>query len=164
MSKLTISGLSKEKAFEVWAIHSTNGFHNGVCLKMSRFNHSCRPNAQYFWNDDTNTRDLRALRKIKEGKEITVSYIHSMLEPRGGRRSALRISSTFKNQFNEDTVWNKNTTHSECLFATLRCSNEKSIQFCLLEKEDGCWMLSSINIYKCRWQCKCPFPWQWVPS
>ena len=95
MSKLTISRMSKEKAFEVWAIHSTNGFHNGVCLKMSRFNHSCRPNAQYFWNDDTNTRDLRAWRKIKEGEEITVSYIHSMLESREGRRSALRDRYNF---------------------------------------------------------------------
>ena len=50
MSKVTVSRMSKEKPFKVWAIHSTNGFRNGVCIKMSRFNH-------YFWNADTRTRD-----------------------------------------------------------------------------------------------------------
>ena len=50
MSKVTVSRMSKEKAFKVRAIHSTNGFRNGVCIKMSRFNH-------YFWNADTRTRD-----------------------------------------------------------------------------------------------------------
>ena len=94
-SELTVSTMAKEKALEVWAIHSTNGFHNGVCIKMSRFNHSCRPNAQYFWIDDTSTRDLRSLRRIKPGKEITVSYIHSMVETRENRRSDLKDRFNF---------------------------------------------------------------------
>ena len=76
------------------AIKDTNGFHNGVCLKMSRFNHSCRPNAQYFWNVDTNTRDVRALRKIKQGEEITLSYNSTL--SREERRTYL------KDQFNFD--------------------------------------------------------------
>ena len=95
ISELTVSRMSKEKALAVWGIYSTNGFHNGVCIKMSRFNHSCRPNAQYFWNDDTNTRDLRSLRRIKQGEEITVSYIHSMVESREKRRSDLRHRYNF---------------------------------------------------------------------
>jgi hypothetical protein len=70
----TSMGISKDQASEVLQIYCTNSFHNGVCLKMSRFNHSCRSNAQYFWNVDTHTRDIRAMRKIKQGEEITVNY------------------------------------------------------------------------------------------
>merc|ERR1719234_3024648 len=87
--------ISKQNAFEVWGIFETNTFHNGVCLKMSRFNHSCRSNAQYFWNEDTNTRDIRALRKIKEGEEITVNYISALLGPRDERRKILKDKYNF---------------------------------------------------------------------
>ena len=73
MSKVTVSRMSKEKAFKVWAIHSTNGFRNGVCIKMSRFNH-------YFWNADTRTRDY--------GEQSSV------VESREKRRSALRDNLT----------------------------------------------------------------------
>ena len=45
-NQMTIPNISQEKAFKVMAIKDTNGFGNGVCLKMSRFNHSCYPNAQ----------------------------------------------------------------------------------------------------------------------
>ena len=66
--------ISKEKARLVWGIFEANSFHNGVCLAMSRFNHACQSNAQYFWNEDRNTRDIRALKKINKGEEITVNY------------------------------------------------------------------------------------------
>ena len=88
-------GLTKQKAWEVWGRFTTNSFHNGVCLKMSRFNHSCRSNAQYFWNEDTKTRDIRALRKIKEGEEITVNYISALVEPRDKRRRILKDKYNF---------------------------------------------------------------------
>ena len=81
---------NKEETFNVIAIMDTNGFHNGLCLKMSRFNHSCRPNAQYFWNEDTNKRDLRTLRNIKEGEEITVSYSPDLVGLREERRARLK--------------------------------------------------------------------------
>lgn len=87
--------ISKQKAEKVWGILETNTFHNGVCLKMSRFNHSCRSNAQYFWNEDTNTRDIRALRKIKEGEEITVNYNTTLVEPRDERRRILKDKYNF---------------------------------------------------------------------
>jgi hypothetical protein len=73
-SNETTMDISKDQASKVWNIYCTNSFHNGVCLKMSRFNHSCCSNAQYFWNVDTHTRDIRAMRKIKQGEEITVNY------------------------------------------------------------------------------------------
>ena len=93
-----VEDISQEKAFVVMAIMETNGFHNGVCLKMSRFNHSCRPNAQYFWNKDRDTRDVRTLRKIKQGEEITVSYItigRGQLFGREERRSLIKDTYHF---------------------------------------------------------------------
>ena len=91
---MTFPNITSNKAFEVWAIYTTNFFHNGVCIKMSRFNHCCRPNATYFWNFDTNTRDLRTLRKIKELEEITLTYIDTT-ETREGRQSLLKDRYNF---------------------------------------------------------------------
>ena len=51
-------------ALKVIQITETNRFHNGVCLEMSRFNHSCVSNAEYFWNEDRNTRDVRAIKYV----------------------------------------------------------------------------------------------------
>ena len=93
--QMTFPNISQEKALKVMAIVGTNGFHNGVCLKMSRFNHSCRPNAQYFWNVDTNTRDVRALRKIKRGEEITLCYFPTMIGSREERQTQLKDSFNF---------------------------------------------------------------------
>ena len=90
--------VSSEEALKVMNIMDTNGFHNGVCLKMSRFNHSCQPNAQYFWNEDTNTRDVRALRDINQGEEITCSYspdIAGSIGSRKERRARLKEDFNF---------------------------------------------------------------------
>ena len=51
-------------ALKVIQITETNRFHNGVFLEMSRFNHSCVSNAEYFWNEDRNTRDVRAIKYV----------------------------------------------------------------------------------------------------
>ena len=48
----SISEVSRETALQVWQIWLTNAYDNGVFLKLSRFNHSCRPNTEYFWNTD----------------------------------------------------------------------------------------------------------------
>ena len=88
--------ISKEKAHLVWGIFEANSFHNGVCLAMSRFNHACQSNAQYFWNEDTNTRDIRALRKINKGEEITVNYeAPSWLKPTEERQRELKNKYNF---------------------------------------------------------------------
>ena len=48
----SISEVSRETALQVWQVWLTNAYDNGVFLKLSRFNHSCRPNTEYFWNTD----------------------------------------------------------------------------------------------------------------
>jgi hypothetical protein len=54
----------KGDALKIIQITETNRFHNGVCLEMSRFNHSCVSNAEYFWNEDANARDVRAIKYV----------------------------------------------------------------------------------------------------
>jgi len=79
---MDLKNIDLETAKRVFQIHDTNAFHNGVCLRMSRFNHSCSSNAEYFWNTDEQVRDLRAIRNIEAGDEITVSYIGTeILDP-----------------------------------------------------------------------------------
>ena len=94
--QMTFPAISVEKAVKVWTIFRTNAFHNGVCLDMSRFNHSCHPNAQHFWNDDAKTRDLRALRGIEDGEELTVSYSNGLdLISRKERRARMKEAFNF---------------------------------------------------------------------
>lgn len=53
---------SESVALEVIQVTETNTFNNGVCLELSRFNHSCVSNAEHCWNEDVKTRDVRAIR------------------------------------------------------------------------------------------------------
>ena len=78
-------------AAEVWGIFNTNCFEAGVYNNLSRVNHSCDPNAEFVWNNEKNTQDLRysvpfvqttyrqllfrATKKIKAGQEITATYL-----------------------------------------------------------------------------------------
>ena len=90
---MTFPNISLHWAFEVWGIYKTNTFTDGVYLRMSRFNHSCQPNAEIFANQDANdATDVRALRNIKEGEEITICYTDSdkSLWSREERRAELK--------------------------------------------------------------------------
>ena len=90
MKRLQLKDITQETATKVWQILETNSFHNGVCLRMSRFNHSCRANAEYFWNHDTGTRDVRAVRKIARKEEICLNYRKLGTLTREERRGYLR--------------------------------------------------------------------------
>ena len=46
-------------AAAVWGIFNTNCFEAGVYNNLSRVNHSCDPNAEFVWNNEKNTQDLR---------------------------------------------------------------------------------------------------------
>ena len=87
---MTFPDISPEKATRVWEIMQTNAFHNGVFLKISLFNHSCDANTEHFWNFATKTRDMRALRGIKIGEEITLNYRQFWMMPREDRQTTLK--------------------------------------------------------------------------
>lgn len=63
-------------------IYSTNAYETdsgsgGIFLEVSRFNHSCSPNARTSWNPDIKRMRIYALRDIAVGDEIFVSYLAS---------------------------------------------------------------------------------------
>jgi len=90
-----LTGLLPSDIITIWQIKLTNGFHNGVFLKMSRFNHSCWPNAEYFWNADTTTRDVRAVRTILQREEILLDYRQPWTLTREERRRSLKENFNF---------------------------------------------------------------------
>jgi len=55
-----------------------NNRHNngsGIFEEVWKINHSCRPNAYATWCEETQRMNIHALRAIKPGKEICISYI-----------------------------------------------------------------------------------------
>ena len=65
-------------ALIVLGIYATNSFPEGVGIKISRFNHSCRPNAEVIWFQEDEV-EVRAVSKIKTGQEITIPYNKKMV-------------------------------------------------------------------------------------
>ena len=60
---------------EIYGIYKTNCNSRGVAIHISRFNHSCAPNAENVWRSGENDAcEIRAVSKIKPGDEITVNY------------------------------------------------------------------------------------------
>ena len=57
-------------ALIVLGIYATNSFPEGVGIKISRFNHSCRPNTF----QEPGSEKIRAISNIEPGQEITVDY------------------------------------------------------------------------------------------
>jgi hypothetical protein len=49
---------------------STGAVYPNICL----INHACDPNSYTSWNSDTSSQTVHALRNIKVGEEITISY------------------------------------------------------------------------------------------
>ena len=87
-----IIGADPRKVIDIF---ETNHFRKGLFLKMSRFNHSCRPNAEYFWNEETGFEDARAIRSIEKGEEITFSYDGAKCKDRDERRTHLKNNFQF---------------------------------------------------------------------
>ena len=61
-------------AAKIIGIYNTNSLEAGVCRLLSRVNHSCLPSAEMATNPDLESQDLRAIRQINLGEEITANY------------------------------------------------------------------------------------------
>ena len=79
-------------------IFATNAYgvsvrDGGICLKASRINHSCSPNARFCFDSNSGEIRIYALGTIARGEEISVSYIgcRRLFErPRLSRQAHLR--------------------------------------------------------------------------
>jgi hypothetical protein len=65
-----LSGIVKTNALPCGSGSSTGGLYPKTCL----INHSCLPNAHNNWNSNKNLETIHAIRYIKAGEEITISY------------------------------------------------------------------------------------------
>ncbi|KAH7119688.1 hypothetical protein B0J11DRAFT_66286 [Dendryphion nanum] len=61
-------------AFEI----NINGeLQHAVLPEIAMLNHDCRPNAAYFWDEDTLSHYVHATQTIYPGEEITITYINN---------------------------------------------------------------------------------------
>ncbi|ETW78294.1 hypothetical protein HETIRDRAFT_242993, partial [Heterobasidion irregulare TC 32-1] len=70
--------------------------HHAVCAAASRINHSCSPNATHFWDLESFSFEFRAIRPIRKGEQVTISYLNTRLLPRRARQQALADKYAFR--------------------------------------------------------------------
>ncbi|KAJ3024027.1 hypothetical protein HKX48_007958 [Thoreauomyces humboldtii] len=66
----------------------------GVFLVISRFNHSCIPNALFHWSEALNRQVVYNIKPLVKGQEIEVAYI-SLMAPARTRQSLLKKNFNF---------------------------------------------------------------------
>ena len=59
-----------------------------IFCRASMLNHSCAPNVEASWSDATRCLEIRAIRELREGEEILVSYVDPAMT-RSQRHEAL---------------------------------------------------------------------------
>lgn len=72
------------------------GSEIGLFPKIARINHSCRPNAAYYWNEKLKRRFVYATREIEEGEEIFVSFISLLMTREERQKKLARYGFTCK--------------------------------------------------------------------
>jgi hypothetical protein len=87
--KNPFTGVVKTNALPCGPDSVIGGIYPTICL----INHSCLPNAHNSWNNDTQRETIHALRYIKSGGEITISYEGG--GPSGPRRAHLKDAFGF---------------------------------------------------------------------
>ncbi|KAE9985668.1 hypothetical protein EG328_007082 [Venturia inaequalis] len=68
--------------------------HNNLLPRISRFNHDCRPNAHYYFDTETMTQYVHAVRTINPGEEVLINYTDAEYES-VERQHAIHISWGF---------------------------------------------------------------------
>lgn len=68
---------------------------NGLFLKISRFNHSCVPYAEFMWNEEKRKQEIRAIRDIPEGEEITICYFTLLVAARSQKERKEYLQSHY---------------------------------------------------------------------
>lgn len=87
--KYPFSGIVKTNALPCGPQSPIGGVYPTICL----INHSCLPNAHNCWNSEINCETIHAIRDIKSGEEITISYDKG--DPSEPRRANLKQAFGF---------------------------------------------------------------------
>ncbi|KAF4554967.1 SET domain-containing protein 5 [Elsinoe fawcettii] len=64
----------------IWQMHrrfieQTPGYGSILGMRLSRYRHSCQPNAEYHWNEELNQVTIHTTRAVNAGDEITIAYL-----------------------------------------------------------------------------------------
>ena len=71
----TEMGIWRTNNFALGPSHSKCS--NGVFPTIARFNHSCIPNAEFSWSEKRGRQEVRAIKSIEIGEEISLCYFTS---------------------------------------------------------------------------------------
>ena len=80
---LTDKTASNSNSKSPWGVFVTNALPMGsytvlgIYPTVARINHSCKPNAHHFYNEDDKTEEVWVMEPIQAGEEITISYIRT---------------------------------------------------------------------------------------
>ncbi|KAK7063692.1 hypothetical protein R3P38DRAFT_2819805 [Favolaschia claudopus] len=70
-----VQKLVATNCFDLEPIDDSPHAMQAVFPEISRLNHDCRPNAEYYFDYKTFTHHIHAIKPIAQGEEITISYI-----------------------------------------------------------------------------------------
>jgi hypothetical protein len=89
-----IIGVLRTNNWGVGALPGHDAPYGGTGAIISRINHSCAPNALFRWNEEMFAAEVRALRPIARGEEVTMCYVPE-LEGYASRQARLRDAYGF---------------------------------------------------------------------
>lgn len=87
--KPVLDSILKTNGLPCGSSSSIGGVYPTICL----INHSCLPNSHSNWNDGLKHETIHAIRSIKAGEEITISYDHG--GPSAARKAFLKQAFGF---------------------------------------------------------------------
>ncbi|KAH8703446.1 hypothetical protein BGW36DRAFT_354868 [Talaromyces proteolyticus] len=135
--KYPFSGIVKTNALPCGSGSHVGGVYPTVCF----INHSCIPNAHNSWNRSEEHETIHAIRPIKIGEEITISYDH------GGQSSA-------RQEFLKES-FGFICTCSGCTLppSSLRASDNRRTQIQILDEAIGDPFRMMTSPYESLWDC-----------
>jgi SET domain len=88
-----LSGIFQTNALPCGAnetnLEAQPAYEHGIFVVGSRFNSSCTPNVNAYWNLDSNEMEFRVMRNIEIGEELCIAYC-DILKSRDERRKILK--------------------------------------------------------------------------
>lgn len=90
-------------------------FGHGLFEIACRMNHSCKPNCVWITSQDGKTKEVRAVKAIEEGDELTIDYVGEALEPTPARRKELMTTKGFVCQCDRCAAEHDDTRRFRCV-------------------------------------------------
>jgi SET domain-containing protein len=87
----------EKSPYSVWVSNCmAAGSCDAVFFTISRINHSCIPNATFLWNEKKAKQEIRAVKDITAGEEITISYFNCTFYNKAQREDVLMRQYNFR--------------------------------------------------------------------